>query len=109
MKKTSKKYKKFLETRILDYEAANRASPFPFYDTELVYELKNELKRVMAEDKKYYDSLPVACCKHCKELRLKIDSLENDVCLRCGAQGNDIAEIYKDIFEYSKVTGKKIE
>ena len=104
----SKVYKKHLTKIIKDYETANRYSPFPFYDTELIKELKNELKRVMADKKNDYDSLPVACCKHCKELRLKIDDLENDVCLRCGAQGNDIAEVYENIFEYAKATGKKL-
>lgn len=108
MIQTSETYEKFLRKLINDYETANRFSPFPFYDTELIQELKNTLKRVMADKTNDYDSLPVACCKHCKELKLQIDDEENDVCLRCGAQGNDIAEIYEDIFTYSNATGKKL-
>jgi uncharacterized paraquat-inducible protein A len=109
MRQTKTAYEIFLEKLILNYETVNLFSPFPFYDTELIEELKNTLKRVMADRKNYYDSLPVACCKHCKELRLQIDEMENDVCLRCGAQGNDIAEIHENIFEYSVATGKTLE
>ena len=108
MTDTGETYQNFLKKLINDYETANLYSPFPVYDTELVQELKDELKRVMADKKTDYDSLPVACCKHCKSHKLIIDEDENDICLRCGAHGNDIVEIHENIFEYSKVTGKKI-
>lgn len=108
MTQTSETYQDFLKKLIRDYETTNLYSPFPIYDTELIQELKNTLDRVMADKTNDYDSLPVACCKHCKELKLQIDDEENDVCLRCGARGNDIAEVYEDIFAYANATGKKL-
>lgn len=109
MKNNKSKYEKYIRKLLNDYKTVNRFSPFPYYDTELIEELEIKLKTIMQNKKEYYDSLPVACCKHCKELNLKTDELENDVCLRCGASGNDIAEIYDNIFDYSKKTGKKLE
>lgn len=108
MKKQVSTYEKYIKKLLKDYTRVNLFSPFPFYDTELVETIEKKVNTIMAE-KKDYDSLPVVCCKHCKELTLQDDEIGNDVCLRCGAVGNDIAEIHENIFEYGISTGKKID
>lgn len=48
--------------------------------------------------KEYYNSLPVAACKHCKSLHIQNDEHENDICMKCGSV-NEIT-IYNNISDY---------
>lgn len=108
MKNQTSKYERYLRKLLKDYTRANRFSPFPFYDTELIEVLTNKINK-MQDRKKHYDSMPIACCKHCNSLHIIEDEVGNDACLSCGAEGTDIIEVYDNIFEYAKATGKKID
>ena len=90
-------YHSYLIKILKQMERANKFTPFPFYDTEYVDDVKNELKNVEKKPKEYYDSLPVAACKYCDKLRLKEDDYGNEICLNCGAVNEVI--IYDTIFD----------
>jgi hypothetical protein len=80
-------------------------APFPVYDTEYVSNVKNHIKKMKEDDKTNYDELPVAACEYCDSLRIKVDDLDNDYCMRCGSVNS--IKIYKDIFEYQKFIDEK--
>ncbi len=86
-----------LEQILYHMEYYNIMSPFPFYDTEIIKDLK-ELIRKMKHLENDYDELPVTACKYCKSLYVTTDELDNDICMSCGSI-NEI-ETYDTIKEY---------
>ena len=80
-------------------EYHNKMAPFPVYDTGYIKDVDNRIKN-MEKSKIDYDSLPVAACKHCNNLWIENDEVENDICMRCGAI-NELTH-YTDINEYLK-------
>jgi hypothetical protein len=79
-------------------------TPFPFYDTEWVGNIKNKINEIMNDKIKDYDQEPVFACKHCGTLvvpnQYEVDDDGNEICGRCGSV-NEVKE-YKNIFEYNK-------
>tara|TARA_R110000772_G_scaffold54130_2_gene123598 strand:+ start:3521 stop:3835 length:315 start_codon:yes stop_codon:yes gene_type:complete len=90
-------YLDYLKQLLDVLEYYNRMAPFPVYDTEYVTQIKKKI--TLMEDKSYdYDEQPVVACKHCRNLFIVVDEVENDVCMRCGAI-NELT-VYADIVEY---------
>lgn len=75
---------KYLKELLGFLEYHNKMAPFPMYDTEYVTNIRNELNK-MDNKKINYDELPTAACRHCNNLGLLQDELDNDICLRCGS------------------------
>lgn len=82
----------------------NEMSPFPIYDTEYVQMVENKIKELSKSDIDY-DSIPVTACAVCDDLRIEVDELDNDICMRCGTI-NDI-RIFKTIFDYNEYKRSK--
>lgn len=97
MKQIIKYYEELLE--YLEYH--NSMAPFPVYDTEYVEMVREKLKEIMITNE--FDDAPVIACRHCNDLFIVVDEVENDVCMRCGAI-NEL-RIFQDIFEYLKEVG----
>lgn len=97
----------FYKELLKNMEYYNIMSPFPYYDTEIVENLKVKIK-IMENDKSSdYDNEPVVACKHCKSLHILNDEVENDICMKCGSI-NDTIE-YPNIYEYNSYISKKNE
>ena len=70
-------------------ELANKYSPFPVYDTELIEDLKLEDKMITKKDN--YNNVPVISCKTCGSLHIKTvrfnngtqDGVTTDYCVVC--------------------------
>jgi len=77
------------------FKQINSMSPFPIIDTEVIMNLDNKLKN----NKIDYDSEPVICCAHCKELTIKIDEYNNEFCVLCKNSLNE-TEIHPTIFHW---------
>lgn len=92
----------YLEELLQFLEYYNKMAPFPVYDTEYVEAVRQGLKD-MKQNTNKYDDAPVVACKHCNNLFIVVDEVENDVCVRCGSL-NEL-KIYKDIFEYLEAVG----
>jgi hypothetical protein len=99
----SKEILKQLNKLYKHVEYWNKMTPFPFYDTEWVGNIKDKINEIM-NSKKDYDQEPVFACKHCGTLvvpnQYEIDEDGNEICGRCGSV-NDVKE-FKNIFEYNK-------
>jgi phage FluMu protein Com len=74
-------------------------SPFPLYDTGYIEDI-TKIEKNMKQSKMDYDELPVVACKHCNNLWIENDEVENDVCMRCGTVNELI--IYPNIHDYLK-------
>lgn len=85
-------------------EHYNFYSPFPIFDTEYVEEVKEYIKQ-MKENKEEYDDLPVVSCKYCNSLYILNDTLDNDLCGRCGSV-NEV-NVFNNIDDY--LTAKEEE
>ena len=86
------------ETQIY-LEHCNRMAPFPVFDTGYIEDIKTRIEN-MEQSKMDFDEMPVAACKHCDNLWIENDEVENDVCMRCGAINELI--IYPTIHDYLK-------
>ena len=88
---------KYLEDLLEFLEWHNKMAPFPVYDTDYVLAVRKGLQD-MKNNKSKYDDDPVTACRHCLNLFIVVDDVENDVCMNCGSL-NEL-RIFKDIFEY---------
>lgn len=86
-------------------EYYNLMTPFPFYDTEYVDNVRKYITKMESKEyDKEYDKEPVVACKYCKSLHIRTDELDNDICFRCGSV-NELIE-FKNINEYFKFKKK---
>lgn len=87
-------------SKLLEYlEYYNRMAPFPVYDTEYVGAVRKKLKEMKENEKKVdYNELPTASCKYCNSLRIEVDELDNNYCMRCGSV-NDLI-IHASYYDY---------
>lgn len=76
----------------------NKMAPFPVYDTDYVKEVRNTIMEMEKENNIDYDAMPVAACTYCKSLHIKVDDIDNDICMRCGSV-NEIT-MYNNIKHY---------
>ena len=97
MKNKKLKQLKLLSKHIHYY---NNMAPFPPFDTEYVKDVDNLIKTMEDNKKINYDDDPVWACRFCKNLKIEIDELNNNVCMHCGSV-NETTE-FKDIYEYLK-------
>ena len=102
----SKEILKQLNKLYKHVEYYNTYTPFPFYDTEWVQNIKDKINKIM-NDKKDYDKEPVFACKHCGTLvvpnQYEVDDDGNEICQRCNSV-NEV-ETFSNIQEYLKVKG----
>jgi|TARA_R110000822_G_scaffold152112_8_gene291362 tRNA(Ile)-lysidine synthase TilS/MesJ len=96
---------KYLKELLSYLEYHNRMAPFPMYDTEYVATIREQLEQ-MEKEGVNYDELPTAACRHCDSLGLKVDELDNDICIRCGSI-NEI-NIFPDYYSYELYIIKKL-
>lgn len=92
-------------SKLLEYlEYYNRMAPFPVYDTEYVGIIREKLKKMEKNKEKIdYNKLPTASCKYCNNLRIEVDELDNDICMRCGSVNDLIIHAsYYDYEDYLK-------
>jgi len=104
-----------LEIEILRREKANKAAPFPVYDTEVIIDLKI-LKNIMENSSKPdYDELRVDYCKTCLSLSLKDIKIpsersqtKEDYITYCTCCGNTDIDKAVTIFEWKEIIEKNI-
>lgn len=85
----------------------NNLAPFPVFDTSYVVDLEKKLIEIMSEKTKEYDEEPVVACKYCKSLHIKLDEIDNSICMRCGSV-NDLQD-FKNIYKYKEWSKNKDE
>lgn len=92
--KSNDKRKEELQKMLDYYKHVNMMSPFPIIDTEHIMKLEN----MIIDNKVDYDSEPVVCCAHCKNLAIKVVD-GNDECDLCRNAMNE-TETHPTIFHY---------
>jgi hypothetical protein len=94
-------------------ESQNQMAPFPFYDTEVINDLK---KLNMITSKEGYENDPVTYCKTCMSIHIKTIDFEKgpegeerhvDYCVPCG--NTDLGSVFLTEWEemYAEKYGEK--
>lgn len=98
----SKKTLEHLTKRYDKMNQYNKMTPFPYYDTDYVKDVKRKIKEIQKSNVDY-DSEPVYACRHCKSLHITLevdqqDNTEYEVCNKCFTSDESLE--FKNIEEY---------